>query len=138
MKKYILLFAFIFTSISFAQTITSKLEDANVEQYALLQKVNEFYPDITLNKAITNFYADGKIIDSQQQFNLKGTKFTSYKLGIEPDNKKLLFEYISDETGKVYGNVSLFKGSVLRTTFSEKTGLIEVSLNGKSVYQTKI
>jgi hypothetical protein len=134
MKKYILLLAFITTTVSFAQTITSKQEDANVAQYALLQKVNEFYPDITLNKTITNFYADGKIIDSQQQFDLKGSKFSSYKLGIEPDNKKLLFEYVTDETGKVYGDVSLFKGNVLRTTFTEKTGQIEVSLNGKSVY----
>ncbi|MDW8848743.1 hypothetical protein SD960_01465 [Flavobacterium sp. MMLR14_040] len=138
MKKYILLLAFITTSISFAQTITSKLEDANPAQYSLLEKVNKYYPDITLNKAITNFYADGKIIDSQQSFDLKGTKFSSYKIGIEPDNKKLLFEYTSDETGKVYGDVSLFKGSALRTTFTEKTGQVEVSLDGKSVYQTKI
>jgi len=138
MKKYILLLAFITTTISFAQTISSKQEDANVAQYALLQKVNQFYPDITLNKTITNFYADGKIIDSQQQFDLKGTKFSSYKLGIEPDNKKLLFEYVTDETGKVYGDVSLFKGDVLRTTFTERTGMIEVSLNGKSVYMKKL
>jgi len=138
MKKITLLLALIFSTISFAQTISSKLEDANPAQYSLLEKVNKYYPDITLNKAITNFYADGKIIDSQQSFDLKGTKFKSYKLGIEPDNKKLLFEYVSDETGKVYGDVSLFKGSVLRTTFTERTGLIDVSLDGKSVYQTKI
>jgi len=138
MKKFTLLLALIFTTISFAQTISSKLENANPAQYSLLEKVNKYYPDITLNKAITNFYADGKIIDSQQSFDLKGTKFSSYKIGIEPDNKKLLFEYVSDETGKVYGDVSLFKGSVLRTTFTEKTGQVEVSLDGKSVYQTKI
>ncbi|WP_035643792.1 MULTISPECIES: hypothetical protein [unclassified Flavobacterium] len=138
MKKITLLLAFIFTTISFAQTIVSKQEDANVEQYELLKKVNEYYPDITLNKTITNFYADGKIIDSQQQFDLKGTKFSSYKLGIEPGNKKLLFEYISDETGKVFGDVQLFKGNVLRTTFSDKTNQIEISLNGKSVYLKKL
>ncbi|SHH52018.1 hypothetical protein [Flavobacterium defluvii] len=138
MRKYLSVLALIFTTVSFAQNITSKQEDANVEQYALLTKVNQYYPDITLNKTITNFYADGKIIDSQQQFDLKGTKFSSYKLGIEPDNKKLLFEYVSDETGKVYGDVSIFKGNVLRTTFSEKTNQIEVSLNGKSVYLTTI
>jgi len=138
MKKFTLLLALIFSTISFAQTITSKLEDVNTAQYELLKKVNESYPDITLNKAITNFYADGKIIDSQQQFDLKGTKFSSYKLGIEPDNKKLLFEYVSDETGKVYGDVALYKGNVLRTTFSEKTGEVEVSLNGKSVFLKKL
>jgi hypothetical protein len=138
MKKYILVLGLIFSTISFAQTITSKQEDANAAQYELLQKVNEFYPDITLNKTITNFYADGKIIDSQQQFVLKGTKFSSYKLGIEPDNKKLLFEYVSDETGKVYGDVSVFKGNVLRTTFYEGKGEIEVSLNGKAVYSKKL
>ncbi|MGO4770419.1 hypothetical protein ACEN2I_02060 [Flavobacterium sp. W22_SRS_FK3] len=138
MKKFTLLLALIFTTISFAQTITSKQEDANVAQYALLTKVNEYYPDITLNKTITNFYADGKIIDSQQQFDLKESKFSSYKLGIEPDNKKLLFEYISPETGKVYGDVTIFNGNALRTTFSEKTNEIEVSLNGKAVYLKKL
>ncbi len=138
MKNCILLLAFIFTSVSFAQTITSKKEDVSAAQYDLIQKVNQFYPDITVNKTITNFYADGTIIDSQQEFDLSGSKFTSYKLGIEPDNKKLLFEYVSDETGKVYGDVSVFKGNVLRTTFSDKTNQIEVSLNGKSVYLKKI
>lgn len=138
MKKFILLVAILFSSFSFAQTITSKQEDANVEQYELLKKVNQYYPDITLSKTVTNFYADGNIIDSQQQFDLKGTKFSSYKLGIEPGNKKLLFEYVSDETGKVYGDVQVFKGNVLRTTFSDKTNQIEVSLNGKSVYLKKL
>lgn len=138
MKNYILLFAFIFTTMSFAQTISSKLEEVNPAQYDLLKKVNEYYPDITLNKSITNFYAEGKIIDSQQQFDLKGTKFSSYKLGIEPDNKKLLFEYVSDENGKIYGDVSVFKGNVLRTTFNEQKSEIEVSLNGKAVFSKKI
>jgi hypothetical protein len=138
MKKYILLLALIFSTISFAQTITSKQGDANAAQYDLLKKVNESYPDITLNKTITNFYADGKIIDSQQEFNLKGTKFSSYKLGIEPDNKKLLFEYVSAESGKVYGDVTIFKGNALRTTFYEEKGEIEVSLNGKAVYSKKL
>lgn len=138
MKKFTLLLALIFTTVSFAQTITSKKEDASPEQYALLQKVNQYYPDITLNKSVTNFYADGTIIDTQQEFNLETSKFSSYKIGIEPGNKKLLFEYVSDETGKVYGDVTIFKGNALRTTFSEKNNEINVSLNGKSVYIKKI
>ena len=138
MKNYILILLLVFTSMSFAQTITSKLEDVSASQYELLKKVNEFYPDITLSKQINNFYADGKIIDSQQQFDLKNSKFSSYKLGIEPDNKKLLFEYESPETGKVYGDVSVFKGNVLRTTFSDSKNEIEVSLNGKAVFQKKL
>lgn len=138
MKKLALLLTLIFSTISFAQTISSKIEDVNTAQYELLKKVNEYYPDITLNKSITNFYADGKIIDSQQQFDLKGTKFSSYKLGIEPDNKKLLFEYISTETGKIYGDVSIFRGNILRTTFNEQKNEIEVSLNGKAVYSKKL
>jgi hypothetical protein len=138
MKKFSLLFALIFTTMSFAQSITTKIEDANPAQYALLEQVNKYYPDITLNKSVTNFYADGKIIDTQQEFNLTTSKFSSYRLGIEPDNKKLLFEYVSDETGKVYGDVQIFKGNALRTTFSEKTNQIEVSLNGKSVYLKKL
>ncbi|KIO54035.1 hypothetical protein [Flavobacterium hibernum] len=138
MKKYMLLLAFIFTTITFAQTITSKKEDASPEQYALLEKVNKFYPDITLNKTVTNFYADGNIIDTHQEFDLANSKFSSYKIGIEPDNKKLLFEYVSDETGKVWGDVTLFKGNALRTTFSEKNNEISVALNGKSVYLKKL
>lgn len=138
MKKYMLLLAFIFTTITFAQTITSKKEDASPEQYALLEKVNKFYPDITLNKTVTNFYADSNIIDTHQEFDLANSKFSSYKIGIEPDNKKLLFEYVSDETGKVWGDVTLFKGNALRTTFSEKNNEISVALNGKSVYLKKL
>ncbi|OXB08564.1 hypothetical protein B0A81_09650 [Flavobacterium plurextorum] len=138
MKKYILLLSLVFTAVSFAQTITSKKEDVSIEQYELLKKVNQYYPDITLNKTITNFYADGNIIDSQQEFDVSSSKFSSYKIGIEPGNKKLSFEYVSDETGKVYGDVSIFKGNALRTTFSEKNNEINVSLNGKSVYLKKL
>lgn len=138
MKKYILLFVFMITTISFAQTITTKIENANAAQYELLKKVNEYYPDITLSDKVTNFYIDEKIVDSKQEFDLKGTKFTSYKLGIEPDNKKILFEFVSDENGKVYGEVYFFKGSFVRTSYNEQKGEIEVSINGKAVYKKKI
>jgi len=138
MKNYIVLLSLFLTSVTFAQTITSKLENVSIEQQELLKKVNQFYPVSTVSTQINNFYADGKIIDSQQEFDLRNSKFTSYKLGIEPDNKKLLFEYASDETGKVYGDISLFKGNVLRTTFSETKNEIEVSLNGKAVYKKKV
>ncbi|WP_289659768.1 hypothetical protein [Flavobacterium panacagri] len=138
MRKYLLLVAVLCTSISFAQTITSKQEDASTAQYELLKKVNQYYPDITLSKSVTNFYADGNIIDSQQDFDLRGTKFSSYKLGIEPDNKKVKFDYVSNETGHVHGDVTIFNGNALRTTFNEKTNQIDVSLNGKSVYLKKL
>ncbi|MBL0737913.1 hypothetical protein JI750_13490 [Flavobacterium sp. GN10] len=138
MKKYLLLAAVLFTTISFSQTITSKQEEASVEQYELLKKVNQYYPDISLSKSVTNFYADGKIIDSQQDFDLRGTKFSSYKLGIEPGNKKVKFDYTSSEAGHVYGDVTIFNGNALRTTFNEKTNQIDVSLNGKSVYLKKL
>ena len=138
MKKYLLLVAVLCSSISFAQTITSKQEEASVAQYELLKKVNQYYPDITLSKSVTNFYADGNIIDSQQDFDLRGTKFSSYKLGIEPGNKKVKFDYTSSEAGHVYGEVTIFSGNALRTTFNEKTNQIDVSLNGKSVYLKKL
>ncbi|MFD1605119.1 hypothetical protein ACFSJW_00850 [Flavobacterium artemisiae] len=138
MKKLFLLLTVIFTSFSFAQNIESKIEDVSPAQYELLKKVNQYYPDITLNKSITNFYAGTTLIDSQQEFDIKGTKFSSYKIGVEPGNKKLSFEYISNETGRVYGDVSSFNGHVLRTTFNEKNNQIEVSLDGKSVYLKKL
>lgn len=138
MKKYILLFVFMITAISFGQNITTKNEDANVAQYELLKKVNEYYPDITLSDKVINFYIDEKIIDTKQEFNLKGTKFTSYKLGIEPGNKKVLFEFISDENGRIYGDVVVFKGNFIRTTFKESKGEFEISINGKAVYSKKL
>jgi len=138
MKKYLLLLAVLCSSISFAQTITSKQEEASVAQYELLKKINQYYPDITLSKSVTNFYVDGNIIDSQQDFDLRGTKFSSYKLGIEPGNKKLKFDYVSTEAGHVYGDVTIFNGNALRTTFNEKTNQVDVSLNGKSVYLKKL
>ncbi|MFW0735824.1 hypothetical protein [Flavobacterium sp. T12S277] len=69
MRNYIVLFTLIFTTISFAQTITSKKEDATPAQYALLEKVNQYYPDITLSKTVTNFKTHEKnssIIDSRK------------------------------------------------------------------------
>lgn len=138
MKKYILLAMFVVTSISFAQKITSKIEDVSIAQYELLKKVNEFYPDISLNKKVTNFYADDKIIDSQQEFDLRGTNFLTYRLGIEPDNRKVIYEYTSKDGGSVYGDISLFNGNVLRTTFNKEKNEIEVSLNGKAVYLKKL
>jgi hypothetical protein len=138
MKKYILLFAIMITTISFAQTITTKIENANAAQYELLKKANEYYPDITLNEKVTNFYIEEKIVDTKQEFNLTGTKFSSYTIGISPDNKKLLFEFVSDENGKIYGDITFFKGRFIRTNYDEKKGEIEVSINGKAVYKKKI
>ncbi|MBP4137147.1 hypothetical protein [Flavobacterium geliluteum] len=137
MKKYILFFTLICASVSFAQTITTKIEEVSVSQYELLKKVNEFYPDITLNKNITNFYADDKIIDSQQEFDLRGSSFSKYKLGIEPDNQKLLYQYTTKEGATVYGDITVFNGNVLRTKFDKATNEIEVSMNGKAVYVKK-
>ena len=138
MKKYILLIVFMITTISFGQTITSKNEDANVAQYELLKKVNQYYPDITLSFKVINFYIDDKIIDTKQEFDLKNTKFTSYKLRIEPDNTKVLFEFVSNENGKIYGEVTLFKGNYIRTTYNEQKGEVEFSINGKAAYKKKI
>lgn len=137
MKKYILFFTLMFASVSFAQTITTKIEEVSIPQFELLKKVSEFYPDITLSKTITNFYADDKIIDSQQEFDLTGTTFSKYRLGIEPDNKKVLYEYTTKEGATVYGDISLFNGNVLRTKFDKEKNEIEVSLNGKAVYLKK-
>ena len=138
MKKYILLLAFMITAVSFAQTITTKNENANAAQYDLLKKVNEYYPDITLSDKVINFYIAENIIDTKQEFVLKGTKFSSYKLQIEPDNKRVLYEYVSNETGKVYGEITVFKGSYIRTNYNDQKGEIEISINGKAVYNKKI
>ena len=138
MKKYILILGFMFSVASFSQNITSKIENANVAQYELLKKVNEYYPDISLSEKVTNFYVDNKIIDTKQEFETKGTEFTSYKLSISPDNRRLVFDFESDKNGKIYGAVIIFKGNYVRTTINEKSGQYDVSVNGKSVYLQKM
>jgi hypothetical protein len=138
MRKYILLLGFMFSVASFSQNIISKSENATPAQYELLKQVNHFYPDISLSEKVINFYVDDKIIDTNQEFATKNTEFTSYKLGISPDNKRLIFNFESDKSGKIYGAVIVFKGKYVKTTFSEKSGQYDVMVNGKSVYMQKM
>jgi len=138
MKKYIAIIGFMFTLASFAQNITSKSENANVAQYELLKKVNEYYPDISLSEKVVNFYINDKIIDTKQEFSVQGTKFKTYKLGIDSDNKKVLFDFVTDENAKIYGDITVFKGNYIRTTFNEKLRQFEVMINGKSVLLKKL
>lgn len=126
-----------FTLVSFAQNITSKSENANVAQYDLLKKVNQYYPDISLSEKVVNFYINDKIIDTKQEFSIQDTKFKSYKLGIDSDNKKVLFDFVTDDNAKIYGDVTVFKGNYIRTTFNEKLGQFEVMINGESVLLKK-
>lgn len=127
-----------FTAISFAQNITSKNENANAAQYDLLKKVNQFYPDITLSDKVVNFYIDDNIIDSKQEFDLKESIFTIYKLSIDPDNKRVSFDFVSKENGRMYGQVVVFEGKYVRTIFIEKSKQVEVMVDGKSLFIKKM
>lgn len=138
MKKYILVLSFMFSAASFSQTIASKNENATTAQYELLKKVNEYYPDISLSDKVVNFYIDDKIIDTKQEFILKNTDFSTYKLSISPDNTRVVFDSVSSSNGKIYGAVVVFKGNYVRTTFNETTGQYDVMVNGKSVYLQKL
>lgn len=138
MKKYILILGIMFSVASFSQTIASKSENASPAQYELLKKVNEYYPDISLSEKVVNFYVDDKIIDTKQEFAIKNTDFSSYKLSISPDNKRVVFDFVSASNGKIYGAVIVFKGNYVRTTFNEKLGQYDVMVNGKSVYLQKL
>ena len=138
MKNSLLLLSILFTAVSFSQNITSKNENASAAQYEVLKKVNQYYPDISLNEKVVNFYVEDKIIDTKQEFALKDTKFSSYKLSLDPDNKKVTYDFISDEYGKIYGEVTVFKGNYIRTNFNEKLGQIDIMVNGKAVYTQKM
>jgi hypothetical protein len=137
MKKYLLLLSIIFTSFSFAQTISSKIEDASPEQYEFLKKVNQYYSDIPLTKQITNFYADGQVIDSKQEFALKDTPFTAYTLGLSPHNKRVTFDYTTKTEGRSRGDITVFKGDYYKSVYSEDKGQYELFVNGKSVFVKK-
>lgn len=138
MKKYIVLLVSMFSVGSFSQNITSKIETASPAQYDLLKKVSEYYPDITLSEKVVNFYVEDKIIDTKQEFATKNTEFTKYEVSISPDNRRLIFEFESTKSGKIYGAVVVFKGKYVRTTFNENTGQVDVMENGKSVFIKKI
>ena len=137
MKKYILPLVFLFSIASFSQNIISKSENASPAQYEFLKQVNHFYPDISLSEKVINFYVDDKIIDTNQEF-AKNAEFTSYKLGISPDNTRLIFNFESPTNGKIYGAVIIFKGNYVRTTFNDKSGQYDVMVNGKSTYLQKL
>ena len=137
MKKYILILGFMISVASFSQNITSKIENASPAQYELLKKANEYYPDISLSEKVVNFYVDDKIIDTKLEF-AKTAEFSSYKLSISPDNKRLIFDFESVNNGKIYGAVIVFKGKYVRTTINEKSGQYDVMVNGKSVYMQKM
>ncbi|WP_432221558.1 hypothetical protein ACRASX_13220 [Flavobacterium sp. TMP13] len=132
MKKIIVLL--LITSFTYAQKIQNKIENVSPQQADFIQKVNSFYPDITVSNSVTNYYADGSVIDSKQEFDLRGTKFSSYKLGIEPGSKKMLYEYETADAGKVWGDIRIFNGKYVRTQFSEKTDKVELLIDGKAVY----
>lgn len=138
MKKYILILGLMFSVASFSQNITSKMETATPAQYELLKKANEYYPDISLSDKVVNFYVDDKIIDTKQEFATKNTEFSTYKVSISPDNKRIVFDYESVKSGKIYGAVVVFKGKYVKTTLNEKTGQYDVMVNGKSVFLEKL
>ena len=138
MKKYLLILGLMFSIASFSQNIISKNENASPAQYEFLKQVNHFYPDISLSEKVINFYVDDKIIDTNQEFEIKNTEFTSYKLGISPDNTRLIFNFESPTNGKIYGAVIIFKGKYVRTTFNDKSGQYDVMVNGKSTYLQKM
>ncbi|MCC9070005.1 hypothetical protein LNQ49_00105 [Flavobacterium sp. F-65] len=136
MKRCALLLLLV-TTVSFSQTITSKIEPVSVEQYEFLEKVNKYYPDIPLTKQITNFYADDKVIDSKQEFDLRGTAFSAYSLAIGPYNKTIKFDYTTKTDGRTHGEIALFKGDVYKTAYYDDKNKFEVFVNGKSVYLKK-
>jgi hypothetical protein len=136
MKRCALLLLLV-TTVSFSQTVTSKIEPVSIEQYEFIKKVNEFYPDIPLTKQITNFYSDDKIIDSRQEFDLRGTPFSAYSLAVGPYNKTMKYDYTTKTDGRTHGDISLFKGDVIKTVYYEDKNQYEVFINGKSVYLKK-
>lgn len=138
MKKFMLILVFMFSIASFSQNIASKNENASAAQYELLKKVNTYYPDISLSDKVVNYYVDDKIIDTKQEFAIKNTDFSSYKLSISPDNKRVVFDFVSEKNGKIYGAVVVVNGSYVRTTFNENLGLVDIMVNGKSVCIQKI
>lgn len=125
MKKITLLLFTIFSISTFAQksdvTIyLEKTETVSFDQYDLIKKVNQFYPDILVAKQVKNNYKNNLKVNELLSSNLvyeipNDAKF--YFVTIDPSNAFLNYSYKLLDDTFIYGDVRIFNNQVFRTMF---------------------
>lgn len=136
MKKITLFTILFFVSLSYAQTtypITKNktyvevTETLNIDQNILMQKINEYYPDIFLSDLVKNIYSTNEIRERtlvQSVLVLDPPQnCSSYNIIINPDNTRITFSYIRDDDKSTnFGDIVIFNGAVHRTLYKVKEG----------------
>ncbi|QKJ63837.1 hypothetical protein [Flavobacterium sp. M31R6] len=124
MRKITFLFLLV-SVLGFSQKKLKAYEQETVavsfDQYDLIKKVNEYYPDIFVSKSITNNYTNDLkervLVESYLVYEMP-LNCTSYSVLVYPDNTRLDYSYNRKDKGFFYGNVTIFNGSVYRTVFN--------------------
>lgn len=148
MKKTTLFLLLFVSVLSYSQSTKMKAyleqtETVTFEQYDLIKKVNQFYSDIIISKTIKNSYTDDLkehlLIESHLVYEIP-TDCTSYSVLIYPDNSRMDYFYNHKEYGFIYGNITVFNGSVYRTLFNVKDNkrVSRYYIDGKLINEIKI
>jgi hypothetical protein len=147
MRKITFLFLF-FAFLSYGQKTKLKayeLETTTIsfDQYDLIKKVHEFYPDILVSKSVTNNYTNDlkeRVLERSYLDYEMPKDCTIYVVMIYPDNTRLDFSYKQNDSGFYYGNVTLFNGHVYRTLFNidGDKRLSRYYIDGKLINEVKI
>jgi hypothetical protein len=147
MKK-ITMMLLLFVSVSaFCQDQDVKIylertETIAFDQYDLIKKVNQFYPDLLVSKEIKNNFKNNLkvnvLIDSELIYVLP-TDCIFYNVSINPGNYSLDYSYQLKDKTYFSGNVRLFNGSVIRTLFKSNDGLriAQYYVDGKLINELK-
>ncbi|UQD57000.1 hypothetical protein [Flavobacterium sp. K5-23] len=146
MKKITLLFFMISLSVFSQETkikaYLEKTETISFDQYDLIKKVNQFYPDILVSKQVKNTFKNdlktNELIESYLVLPTP-TDCSDYSVLIYPDNSAVDYSYQLKDKAYVFGNVRLFNGSVYRTYFSAEGNkrISRYYIDGKLINEQK-
>lgn len=144
MKKITMLFL-MFSSFAFSQeklkAYIQKTEVISFEQYDLIKKANEYYPDILVSKEVRNNIVsdlkEQRYLDTDLVYSLP-TDCKTYDVKMY-STYLLNYEYTLKDDTYISGSVRLFNGDYVRTLFKSKgnTRIIQYFVNGKLINEIK-
>ncbi|HEX8577731.1 MAG TPA: hypothetical protein VF677_15700 [Flavobacterium sp.] len=136
MIKIALPAALFVASLSYSQTVypitknktyVEVTETLNIDQKILLDKINEYYPDIFLSDLVKNIYSTN---ETRERTLLQSVLMISnpqncsyYNINIYPDNSRIYFAYNRDDDKSTnFGDITVFNNAVHRTLYRVKEG----------------
>ncbi|MFD2942964.1 hypothetical protein [Flavobacterium notoginsengisoli] len=146
MKKITLLF-FVFLALpvmaqdSDMKVYLEKTETASIEQYELIKKVNQYYPDIMISKEVKNKFKNNfktnEFLSADVVYE-NTSKFKLYNVTIL-DNRCLSYTFLTPDDVLTFGEVRTFDGNTVRTLYKLDKGksLMQYFINGKLINEVK-